>query len=134
MNLALCLALALIVLTAGCGQASAAGLTGTVQYAKSGGVAGISEQMRIAADGRGKILKHAFRLTATERSKLATAVGKADLAHTKSPKGGACCDLLYYSIRYRGHEVQWDDSSRSLPRRISDLYGMLSRLYEKYES
>ena len=90
--------------------------------------------MKIDRDGRGKILKRSFRLTATERSKLATAVGKADLAHAKSPKGGACCDLLYYSIRYRGHEVQWDDSSRSMPSRISDLYSMLSRLYEKYES
>jgi hypothetical protein len=126
------LALALLLLTAGCGQASAASLGGTVQYAKSGGIAGISESMRISSDGRGKIEARSFRLTATEVSKLATALRRADLAHTKSPKGAGCCDVFFYSIRYRGHEVKWDDSSRSLPRRIADLHSMLSRLYEKY--
>jgi hypothetical protein len=127
-----CMALALLLLTAGCGQASAAGLGGTVQYAKSGGIAGISQSMKIASDGRGKIEKRTLRLTATEASKLATALRRADLAHTKSPKGAGCCDVFSYSIRYRDHEVKWDDSARSLPRRVSDLASMLSRLYEKY--
>jgi hypothetical protein len=128
----LCLVLAMLLLTAWCGQASAAGLGGTVQYAKSGGIAGISESMKIGSDGRGKIEARGFRLTATERSKLATALRRADLAHAKSPKGAGCCDLFYYSIRYRGHEVEWDDTARTLPRRIADLHAMLSRLYEKY--
>jgi hypothetical protein len=128
----LCVALALLVLTVGCGQAAAAGLGGTVQYAKSGGIAGISESMKIGSDGRGKIDKHSFRLTRNEASKLATAVRSADLGHAKSPKGASCCDVFYYSIRYRGHEVHWDDTSRGLPRRIADLHLMLSRLYEKY--
>jgi hypothetical protein len=128
----LCMTLALLLLTAGCGQASAAGLGGTVQYAKSGGIAGISESMKIESDGRGKIEARDFRLTATERSKLATALRRADLAHTKSPKGAGCCDLFYYSIRYRGHAVEWDDTSPGLPRRIADLHSLLSRLYEKY--
>jgi hypothetical protein len=128
----LCVALALLVLTVGCGQAAAAGLGGTVQYAKSGGIAGISESMKIGSDGRGKIEKHSFRLTPNEVSKLATTARKADLGHAKSPKGAGCCDLFSYSIRYRGHGFQWDDSSRSLPRRIADLHLMLSRLFEKY--
>jgi hypothetical protein len=128
----LCLALALLGLTVGCGQASAAGLGGTVQYSKSGGIAGISESMKIAPDRRGKIAKRSFRLTATEGSKLATAIRRADLAHAKSPKGASCCDMFFYSIRYRGHEVHWDDSSHGLPRPISDLSAMLARLYEKY--
>ena len=127
-----CFALALLLLTVGCGQASAAGLGGTVQYAKSGGIAGISESMKLSSDGRGKIEARAFRLTATEVSKLATALRRADLAHTKSPKGAGCCDHFSYSIRYRGHEVEWDDSARNLPRRIADLHTMLSSLYEKY--
>jgi hypothetical protein len=128
----ICVALAFLLLTAGCGQASAAGLGGTVQYSRSGGIAGISEAMKIGPDGRGKIAKRSFRLTATEGKRLATALRKADLAHTKSPKGGGCCDLLSYSIRYRGHQVRWDDASPSMPSRISDLYSRLSRLYEKY--
>lgn len=129
---ALCLALALLILTTGCGQASAAGLGGTVQYSKSGGIAGISESMKIGSDGRGTIEKRSFRLTKTEGSKLATAIRKADLAHAKSPKATGCCDLLYYSIRYRGHEVQWDDASRDVPSRVSDLYSMLARIYRRY--
>ena len=64
----LSLALALLVLTGGCGQASAAGLGGTVKYSKSGGIAGIRESMTIGSDGRGRIEKHRFRLTATERA------------------------------------------------------------------
>jgi hypothetical protein len=89
--------------------------------------------MRIASDGRGKILKRSFRLSSTERAKLATAVRKADLASAKSPKGMGCCDLFYYAIRYRGHAFEWDDTAR-VPSRIADLATMLSRLYEKYES
>jgi hypothetical protein len=130
----LCLALALLVLTVGCGQAAAAGLGGTVRYAKSGGIAGISESMKIGSDGRGRIENHRFRLTPNEASKLATALRKADLGHAKSPKGAGCCDVFSYSIRYGDHEVHWDDTSRALPRRIADLHLMVSRLYEKYAS
>jgi hypothetical protein len=131
-SIRLSVALALLLLTTGCGQASAAGLGGTVKYARSGGIAGISESMTIASDGRGRIEKRSFRLTASEGTKLAAVLRKADLAHVKSPKGARCCDVFYYSIRHRGHEVTWDDSSRNLPRRVSDLAAMLSRLYEKY--
>jgi hypothetical protein len=131
-QIGLFVALSLTVLTAGCGQASAAGLGGTVQYAKSGGIAGVQESMRIGSDGRGKILKRSFRLTAKERSKLAAAVHRADLAHAKSPKSAGCCDLFYYAIRYRGHAFEWDDTA-SVPSRIADLATMLSRLYEKYD-
>jgi hypothetical protein len=128
----LCLALALMLLTAGCGQACASGLGGTVKYAKSGGIAGISESMTIGPDGRGRIETRRFRMTATERAKLGALLRKADLAHAKSLKGASCCDFFSYSIRYRDHEYEWDDSSSSLPRRLSDLAAVLSRLYEKY--
>jgi hypothetical protein len=103
-------------------------------YSKSGGIAGIRESMTIATDGRGRIEKRSFRLTATERSKLAGMLRKADLAHVKSPKGAGCCDLFYYAIRYRDHEVKWDDASRGLPGPVSDLAALLSRLYVKHAS
>lgn len=126
-------ALALVVLAIGGGQASAAVLGGTIEYSKSGGIAGIDESMKIGRDGRGKIEQRSFRLTAGERSKLAAAIRRADLAHTKSPKGASCCDMFFYSIRYRGHKVSWDDTSRrKLPDRLSDLHAMLSELYERY--
>jgi hypothetical protein len=128
----LCVTLALLLLTAGCGQASAAGLGGTVKYAKSGGIAGISESMTIGSDGRGRIEKRSFRLTASENAKLAAMLRKADVAHVKSPKGARCCDHFHYSIRYRGHEVRWDDGSGSVPRPVSDLAALLARLHEKY--
>jgi hypothetical protein len=127
-----CFALALLTLAATGTPASAAVLGGTIRYSKSGGIAGISEAMKIAPDGRGKIAERSFRLTAAEGSKLAAAIRRADLAHTKSPRAAGCCDLFYYSIRYRGHEVEWDDSSRNVPSRISDLHSMLSRLYRKH--
>ena len=71
--------------------------------------------MKIDRDGRGKIEKRTFRLTAREGSRLAAAIRRADLAHTRSPKSAGCCDFFFYSIRYRGHVVRWDDSARALP-------------------
>jgi hypothetical protein len=125
-------ALALLMLAIGGPAASAAVLGGTIQYSKAGGIAGISESMKISPDGRGKIENRTFRLTATGGTKLAAAIRRADLAHTKSPKGARCCDAFFYSIRYRGHKVEWDDTARNLPDRISDLSTMLSRLYRRY--
>ena len=131
-RLIVALAVALFALVTGGQPASAAVLGGTIEYSKSGGIAGIDESMRIDRDGHGKIEKRTFRLTAREGSRLAAAIRRADVAHTRSPKSAGCCDFFFYSIRYRGHVVRWDDSARALPDRISDLQTMLARLYTRY--
>ena len=88
--------------------------------------------MKIEPDGRGKIEQRSFRLTAGERSKLAAAIRRptSRTRRARRAPAAATCSLL---VRYRGHKVSWDDTSRrKLPDRLSDLHAMLSELYERY--
>ena len=93
------------------GQSSAAVLGGSIQYSKSGGIAGIEESMKIDRDGKGLIERKRFRLSARQAKSLAAAIRRADLERAKSPKGGSCCDFFQYEIRYRGRTVSWDENS-----------------------
>jgi hypothetical protein len=112
---------------------SAAVLRGSIEYSKSGGIAGIEEAMKIDREGRGKIARRTFRLSSRERRSLAAALRRADLASVRSPKGGGCCDFFAYEIRYRGHTVSWDESSdRLVGRRVRELQAMLGELYARY--
>jgi hypothetical protein len=127
------IALAGLVFAACAGQSSAAVLNGSIEYSKSGGIAGIDESMTIDRKGRGKIARKSFRLTSNQGRSLAAAIRRADLAHVRSPKGGSCCDFFEYSIRYRGHRVTWDENnSDQLPERVLELQSMLAELYERY--
>lgn len=126
-------AVAGIVFAACAGQSSAAALGGSIQYTKSGGIAGIEESMKIGRDHRGRIGAKTFKLTAAEARRLAGAVQRADLTRVKSPKGGGCCDFFAYEIRYRAHRVAWDETTEDrLPKRVRELSGLLGELYERY--
>ena len=112
---------------------SAAVLGGSIQYSKSGGIAGIEEAMKIDRNGRGRIERATFRLSAREGRSLAAAIRRADLAHVRSPKGASCCDFFAYEIRYRGRTVTWDDGNEDqVPRRVRELQAMLGEFYERY--
>ena len=112
---------------------SAAVLRGSIQYSKTGGIAGIEESMKIDRDARGKIARRTFRLSSREGKRLAAAIRRADLADVKSPKGRNCCDFFQYEIRYRGHTVTWDDGNEDqIPRRVRELQAMLGEFYERY--
>ena len=112
---------------------SAAALRGSIQYSKTGGIAGVEESMKIDREGRGKIARRAFKLPRREGRRLATAIRRADLADVKSPKEPTCCDFFAYAIRYRGHTVSWDEGNDgSLPRRVRELGAMLGEFYERY--
>ena len=87
--------------------------------------------MKIDRSGRGRIEERTFWLSAREGPRLAAAIRRADLAHTRSPKSAGCCDAFSYSIRYRGHSVHWDDTAR-VPSGLADLSARLSGLYRKY--
>jgi hypothetical protein len=126
-------ALAGFLFAACAGQSSAAVLGGSIQYSKSGGIAGIEESMKIDREVRGKIARKAFRLGSREGKSLATAIRRADLANVRSPKGGNCCDFFQYEIRYRGRTITWDETTQDqLPRRVRELQDLLAELYERY--
>ena len=133
MRLTLFIALAGFLFAACAGQSSAAVLGGSIEYSKSGGIAGIEESMKIDRDGRGRIERKRFRLSAREGKRLAAAIRRADLAHTRSPKADSCCDFFQYEIRYRGRTLSWDENSEDqLPSRVRDLRAMLAELYERH--
>lgn len=128
------IALAGLVFAVGPRQSSAASvLGGTVEYSKSGGIAGISESMRIDRNGRGTIGRVSFKLPSRTARSLASALRRADLARVKSPKRAGCCDMFEYAIGYRGQRVRWDDgSSEQIPERVLELQSRLAELYERY--
>lgn len=125
-------ALAGFVFAACAGQSSAAVLGGSIEYTKSGGIAGIEESMKIDRSGRGRIGAKRFTLPASAARGLATAIRRADLARVKSPKSN-CCDFFQYEIRYRGHTVTFDESTADrMPRRVRELHTRLADLYERF--
>jgi hypothetical protein len=122
-----------LVFAACAGQSSAAELAGSIEYTKSGGIAGIEESMKIDRNARGRIGAKRFTLPARDARALADAIRRADLTRVKSPKGSSCCDFFEYTISYRGHRVTWDENQEDqLPRRVRDLQERLAELYERY--
>ena len=127
---------ALAVLVVGCGNAaSAAELGGTLKYARSGGIAGISERATVKTDGHvtvsaSKRRTRTARLTVAERRRLSQLVRDADLAHVKVDGKSECCDQFEYSLSYRGRTLQWSDVDS--PKSLAKLVAELNRLVAKY--
>ncbi len=129
----LILGIALLAL-AGCGDdSSSATLDGPIEYSRSGGIAGVVEQMVIQPDGRGETStlndKRAFQLSEEQRTELAAAVADADLPGVKSPDKRPGADAFDYGITYGGNEIVWSDLTER-PEGVDDVYSMLSDLYE----
>jgi hypothetical protein len=125
-------------LLAGCGGASAeARLKANVRYAKSGGFAGVSQQLTVRPDGTGVARdlerRRSFRLPAERRRAVERAVRAADLAHTISPRRlGQGADGFDYGVAYGPHRVNWSDFTADPPARVQRLYDLLDELYERY--
>jgi hypothetical protein len=127
--------LALLML-AGCGgQSDAATLSSTLSYARDGGIAGVSERLSIAKDGRSRVSggrkgTRSFRLPRKELDRIGRLVEAADLEHAKGSKDFTAADAFVYSIRYRGHKVEFDDPS--IPDQLTDLLSALGTVVERY--
>jgi len=123
---------------AACGNdASAATLQGSVQYGKSGGIAGVIQKLTIKPDGSGVAstyeTKRSFRLGANTLRLVEKAVRDANLAHTRSPKADSQgADGFNYGVAYRGHRVSWSDFTADPPKRVVRLYVLLDEIYERY--
>jgi emfourin len=126
--------LALLVVACG-NDASAAELGGTLKYARSGGIAGISERATVKTDGHvtvsgRKRRTRTARLTGAERQRLSRLVRAADLAHVKVDGKSECCDQFEYSLSYRGRTLQWSDAH--FPKPLGKLVAELNDLVVKY--
>jgi hypothetical protein len=125
------LVLALCVCLACPGQASAARLDGQLGFDRSGGIAGLTESLRIQPSGRARVdtrrtKPHSFKLSARERRRVENAVAGAHLARVKVPKHGYVPDAFVYRIAYGGRKIEFDGPS--MPHAVEHLVGVLERL------
>jgi len=125
------LAFALCACLAWPGQASAARLNGPLAFDRSGGIAGLTESLRIQPSGRAHVdtrrtRPHAFTLTARERRRVERAVAGAHLARVKVPKHAYVPDAFVYRIAYGGRRIEFDGPS--MPHAVEHLVGVLERL------
>ena len=121
----------------GCGSdASAAALKGSVTYGKTGGIAGVVQNLTVRPDGR------AVAASATPQAivqavqgaltALTKAVKAADLAHTKSPKDNVQgADGFSFGVGYDSHRVTWSDFSDDPPKRVLGCIACSTTLYEQ---
>jgi hypothetical protein len=112
-------------------QAFAARLQGPLQFDRSGGIAGVTENLKIQPSGRARVdtrrtRAHSFTLTARERRRVEAAVRGAHLARVKVPKHPYTPDAFVYRIVYRGHKITFDQPS--MPHKVRNLVGVLERL------
>jgi hypothetical protein len=128
-------ALALLML-AGCGgKSDAATLTGTVQYARDGGLAGVSERLTIRKDGQSRVSGgtrgvRSFKLPKRELDRIARLLKASDFKQVEGSTDFQAADAFVYSISYRGHKVQFDDPS--IPDELRDLLSALGTIVERY--
>jgi hypothetical protein len=121
---------------AGCGgESDAATLAGPLQYARDGGIAGVSERLTIREDGRSRVSvssrgARSFKLPKRDLDRIARLVAASDFKHRKGSKDFQAADAFVYSIAYRGHKVQFDDPS--IPDELRDLLAALGAVVERY--
>ena len=113
---------------------SAAVLRGSIEYSKSGGIAGIEESMKIDRDGRGKIARSDVPALRAARAAAWPPRSAAPTSRTcAARRAPAAATSSQYEIRYRGHTVTWDDGNEDqVPRRVRELQAMLGEFYERY--
>jgi hypothetical protein len=93
-----------------------------ISYERSGGLAGTAQRLAIRP-GRRAIMSTRDRRTAYPKTfrfrvgvrrveGLRRALARAEFATIESPAPGpaVCADCFLYAIRYRGHEVDFDES------------------------
>lgn len=106
-------------------------LKGTLTYARSGGIAGVADDLTIKRDGRTRLNGRAFRLRKTEREAVAKLVAGVDFASVKVDPKPPVPDALSHELTYRGHTVGFDDPST--PKKLKKLRDLLGRLISKYD-
>ena len=131
----ICALLALVLLGVACGSAAgqpAARLHGTVTYTRSGGFAGLYQQLRVDRQGRARATRfkpanrRSFRVSARDRGRLADALRKADLAHVRIGKSPPMSDAFHYTLTYRRYRLAFDQGN--MPLQLRPPVRLLDRL------
>jgi hypothetical protein len=106
-------------------------LKGTLTYARSGGIAGISHKLTVRRDGRARLDTRDFRLRKVEREAVAKLVEAADLRDVEVEPKPAVPDSFVHTLTYRGRTLTFDDAST--PKKVKKLRDLLGRLISKYD-
>lgn len=132
--LALVAAAALVV---GCGDEDAPNEPAggpLVAYERSGGIAGVLEELRIERDGRATVTvgpardRATFTLDEAELAELEEELEAADLGAADAPPGDpVCSDCFEYRIAYDDFEVTLSDLDRPAPS-LEEVLAHLGRL------
>jgi hypothetical protein len=133
---ALALAALLLALAAPTASAATADdevpkLKGTLTYARTGGIAGVNDNLRIKRDGWSLLNGREFRLRKVEREAIAKLVDEAKLERAKVTPKPAVPDAFNHTLTYRKHTIAFDDPST--PKKVKKLRDLLGRLIAKYD-
>ena len=129
------IALAVLLLVLIAPTASAAEvpkLKGTLTYARTGGIAGVNDSLRIKRDGWSLLNGREFRLRKVEREAIAKLVEEAKLEKAKvESRSRRCRTRCIHTLTYRKHTIAFDDPST--PKKVKKLRDLLGRLIAKYD-
>ena|SRR5688572_13936751 len=125
------LLLALTAPTAAAADDEIPKLKGTLTYARTGGIAGVNDNLRIKRDGRSLLNGREFRLRKVEREAVAKLVAAAKLERIKVTSKPAVPDAFIHTMTYRKHTITFDDPST--PKKVKQLRDLLGRLIAKYD-
>ncbi|MBI3914928.1 MAG: hypothetical protein HY327_12175 [Chloroflexi bacterium] len=123
--------LALAVALLGCGG----GANESVEYRRTGGIAGFDDNLSIAASGKATITrrtgKFEFTLTRDEQSRLYAALEKSDWSALKEDSRPAQLvpDALSYEIAYKGKRVRTADTA--IPQSLEPVLIVLNELVDR---
>jgi hypothetical protein len=106
-------------------------LKGTLSYARTGGIAGVSDSFKIKRTGKARLNGRSFRLRKVEREAIAELLVKVDLGKLKVKAKEPVADAFNHSLRYRGKSIAYDDPST--PKKLKKLTKLLGRLIAKYD-
>ena len=128
------LTVALLAL-AGCGgESDAATLKQALSYARTGGIAGVSDHLSVQPDGHAKVTTRkgtrSFTLSKAERKALTGAVSAADLTHEKVTSGLDAPDAFNYVVRYGTHKLAFNDAN--MPKELKKLVAELNKLVKAH--
>src|SRR5262249_58628001 len=122
---------------AACGGSvsSAAVLGGTLQYTRTGGLAGDMDKLTIKRDGHASVSTkrghRSFTLSKAEGSRVKSQLAKADLGSINIRRpNGPVSDGYSYSLRYDGR--QYGFSTGSIPASVGPLLNTLDGLVAKH--
>lgn len=139
--------LALCAALAGCGNATADPEHGPaprpaspspIDYAKTGGIAGVSERLHIGRTGRAMVSEQTgvdsaasrFQVGAKRLSSLRAALAKSGFAGIGAPQPTGCADCFIYTVAWRGHSVTRDESD--VPSRLAPVLRQLGAIVDAH--